>query len=51
MDPVQTVAIVLAFVVFISMSAVAHLLLAPTPVPVRMTPEPSVEALRNQLYI
>lgn len=51
MDPVQVVVTALAFVSFILLSVVALLTFAPTPVPVRVTPEPSADTLRNQLYI
>lgn len=51
MDSIQTVAVALTFVAFALLSVVAHLKLAPVPVPVRATPEPTAETVRNQLYI
>lgn len=49
MDPIQAVAVTVDFVAFIFMMAVVHQRMAPTPVPVIV--EPSMDDIRNQIYV
>lgn len=51
MEPIQVIAITFDFVVFVVLTAVVHARLTPTPVPVPVGMEPTVEDVRNRLYV